>query len=245
MSRVILMAGTGSDDDYLRRSFGPAVAAAGGDLVALPPSARLIDDYRDRLDDAAAEARATGQRIVVGGVSIGAVVGLSWALDRGPGVCAGVLAALPPWSGPVGDSLAALSARLTAQAIDDDGLEATIAAMAAGSPDWLAAELSRSWRSLADRDLVGQLRIAATVTAPTLGEIAGLRVPLAIVGAPDDPLHPIDVARAWAEAAPAAQLTELHLSTWGPDESQLGEACLQSWRRLTGTGLADLKPLGN
>ncbi|GAC58353.1 hypothetical protein GOHSU_37_00490 [Gordonia hirsuta DSM 44140 = NBRC 16056] len=233
MATVVLMAGTGSDDDYLRRSFGPAVAGAGGELIALAPTAGLIENYRAALD---AAAERTGP-IVTGGVSIGAVVGLRWALDRGPRACKGVLAALPPWSGPVGDSLAALSARLTAQAIDDDGLEPTIAAMAATSPAWLAGELSRSWRALADRDLVGQLRLAASVPAPTLDEIAGLQVPLAIAGAPDDPLHPIQVARDWAQAAPAGALTELPLSTWGPDEARLGTACLDSWRRLTGAGL--------
>lgn len=238
MTTVVLMAGTGSDEDYLRRSFGPAVAAAGGDLVALPPTARLIEDYRDRLDDAATAAHAAGRRIVVGGVSIGAVVGLSWALERGPAVCAGVLAALPPWSGPVGDSLAGLSAQLTAQAIADDGLEATIAAMAATSPAWLAAELSRSWRALAGRDLVGQLRIAAQVTAPTLEQIAGLEVPLAIVGAPDDRLHPVDVARDWAAAAPRGALVELPMVTWGSDAASLGSACLAAWRRATGRDLA-------
>lgn len=233
MATVVLMAGTGSDDDYLRRAFGPAVADAGGELIALAPTARLIDDYRAALDAATERAGP----IVTGGVSIGAVVGLRWALDRGPQACAGVLAALPPWSGPVGDSLAALSARLTAQAIDDDGLAATIAAMSATSPPWLAAELSRSWQALADRDLAGQLRTAAATVAPAPDEIATLAVPLAIAGAPDDPLHPIAVAQAWAAAAPRAALTRVPLSGWGPRPRLLGDACLTSWRRITGTGL--------
>ncbi|MCK0440490.1 alpha/beta hydrolase [Gordonia alkaliphila] len=230
MPTVILMAGTGSDDDYLRRSFGPAVAEAGADLQALAPSARLIDDYLDTLDAAADAAAAAGTTIVVGGVSIGAVVALRWVLDRGGAHCSGVLAALPPWSGPVGDSLAALSARVTADAVERDGLEPTIAAMAATSPPWLAAELSRSWRALADRDLVGQLRTAAAYRAPTLAEIAELPVPLAIAGALDDPLHPIEVARDWARAAPHAALTEIALSEWGPQPHLLGAACVNAWR---------------
>ncbi|AVM00521.1 alpha/beta hydrolase [Gordonia iterans] len=236
MRTVIMMAGTGSDDDYLRRSFGPAVAAAGGALRALPPTARLIEDYTTALDDAAAQARADGQQIVVGGVSIGAVVAVRWVLDRRGADCAGVLAALPPWSGPAGDSLAALSARLTADAIERDGLEPTVAAMAASSPEWLAAELSRSWRALAARDLVGQLRTAARYPAPTPDQIAHLTVPMAVVGAPDDPLHPIAVARSWAEAAPRAALVESPLTEWGPREHRLGRACLSAWRSLTGDG---------
>lgn len=233
MPTVVLMAGTGSDDDYLRRSFGPAVAAAGAELVALPPSAALLDGYRDALNQVSAQARGRGEQIYVGGVSIGAVVGLTWALAH-PDDCAGVLAALPPWSGPVGDSLAALSARLTADAVERDGLETTIAAMAATSPPWLAAELSRSWRALADRDLVGQLRSAATCTAPTVEQIGRLRVPLAVAAAPDDPLHPIAVARAWAAAAPAAALAETPLTEFGPRSALLGDTCLAAWRALTG-----------
>ncbi|GAA3960467.1 alpha/beta hydrolase [Gordonia caeni] len=232
MPAVIMMAGTGSDDDYLRRSFGPAVSSAGGELLALPPSAHLIDDYRRALDEAAARAVGTGRPFLVGGVSLGAVVALRWALDSEGHGCAGVLAALPPWSGPVRSSVAAASARLTADAIENDGLESAIEAMSATSPAWLAAELSRSWRALADRDLVGQLRIAAACDAPEPGEIAGLRVPLAVVAAPDDPLHPIGVARAWAGAAPRAALEECPLTEWGPEPARLGHAMAVAWRRL-------------
>lgn len=233
MPTVIMMAGTGSDDDYLRRSFGPAVSSGGGELVALTPSAHLIDDYRRALDEAAARARAAGRPLLVGGVSLGAVVALRWALDREDAGCAGVLAALPPWSGPAHHSIAAGSARVTADAIENDGLEAAIGAMSATSPAWLAAELSRSWRALADRDLVGQLRIAAACDAPEPGEIAGLTVPLAVVGAPDDPLHPIGVARAWADAAPQAALEECPLTEWGPEPARLGHAMAAAWRRLS------------
>ncbi|MFT3662596.1 MAG: alpha/beta fold hydrolase [Gordonia sp. (in: high G+C Gram-positive bacteria)] len=237
MTAVFLMAGTGSDDDYLRRSFGPAIAEAGGELHALAPTAHLVDDYLATLDEVALAAREEGRAIVVGGVSIGAVVALRWALRRGGADCAGVLAALPPWSGPVGDSVAALSARITADALERDGLEPTIAAMAATSPDWLAAELSRSWRSLHDRDLVGQLRLAARCAAPTVDEIAALPVPLAIAAAPDDPLHPVRVAHDWAAAAPRAAVVETPLSEWGPHSRLLGDACLAAWRTAGGPAL--------
>lgn len=229
---LVLMAGTGSDDDYLRRSFGPAATEHGAELVTLPPSADLVDGYRRGLDAAAAEARAQQRRILVGGVSIGAVIGLAWALDHADDdVCAGVLAALPPWSGAPGESLAALSARLTADTVEADGVEAAIAAMAEGSPGWLAAELSRSWRALADRDLPGQLRQAARVIAPTLADLGGLGVPLGIAAAPDDLLHPLDVAHAWATAAPRAGVEEISLAEFGPRERLLGDACVRAWLR--------------
>ncbi|MFT4087807.1 MAG: alpha/beta hydrolase [Gordonia sp. (in: high G+C Gram-positive bacteria)] len=227
MPTVALMPGTGSDADYLRRSFGPAVAESGWRLEALEPSENLVEHYLTRLD-----ALAERGPLIVGGVSIGAAVGVRWAIDAGPGPCAGVLAALPPWSGVPGDSLAALSARITADSLERDGLEATVAAMAADSPDWLAAELSRSWRALAPRGLVAQLRSASSYTAPTLDELSGLHVPLAVAGAPDDPLHPIAVARAWTAAAPRAALTEIPLELWGPEERLLGDACVSAWRRV-------------
>jgi len=232
---AVLIAGTGSDDDYLRRSFGPGLGEAGWTLTALSPAAELLAHYHRALD-AAADRHG---RIVVGGVSIGAVIGLDWALrQHGTGRCAGVLAALPPWTGEPGDSLAALSAQLTADGIDRDGLAATITTMAASSPDWLAAELSRSWRGLADRDLPGQLRAAAALLAPTAGEISALDVPLAVAACPDDPLHPRAVAREWAAAAPRAAVTEVPLAVWGPRPRALGDAALTSWRRLIAAGPA-------
>lgn len=165
-------------------------------------------------------------------MSIGAAVALRWALDeRNADHCDGVLAALPPWSGAPDGSIAAASARLTADGLDRDGLDATIDAMVATSPDWLGAELSRSWRSLHGRGLVDQLRAASTFTAPTLADIAGLRVPLGVAVAPDDPLHPASVGRAWVDAAPRAALVETPLSAFGPDERRLGDACWSAWLR--------------
>lgn len=239
MPTVAVMAGTGSDDDYLRRSFGPAVAARGGELRALRPEPALVETYLAELDALAAR----GTPLLVGGVSIGAVVALSWALRQPPGgPCRGVLAVLPPWSGAPDDSPAAMSAQLTATAIEEQGLESAIAAMTAGSPDWLGAELGRSWRALADRDLPGQLRQAATLEAPTPQQISALIVPLAVVACPDDPLHPIAVARRWAAAAPRAVLSEVGLQEWGRHPRILGEAALTGWSAIGDAAEADPPP---
>ncbi|GAA4642135.1 alpha/beta fold hydrolase [Gordonia humi] len=228
MTTVIVMPGTGSDADFVARVFGPAARAAGLEPTCLEPTADLVPDYLSRIDAHVAR----GERVVVGGVSIGAAVALRWALDeRNADHCDGVLAALPPWSGAPDGSIAAASARLTADGLDRDGLDATIDAMVATSPDWLGAELSRSWRSLHGRGLVDQLRAASTFTAPTLADIAGLRVPLGVAVAPDDPLHPASVGRAWVDAAPRAALVETPLSAFGPDERRLGDACWSAWLR--------------
>lgn len=227
-SALIAMPGTGSDDDFVRRAFGPAAARLGVELIAPAPTADLVAGHRRALDAALDRHR----RVVVGGVSIGAAIAVEWALAVGPHRCAGVWAALPAWSGSPDGSLAAASARATAQALAEDGLEATVEAMVASSPDWLADELSRSWRHL-HPDLIPQLTDAARYRAPELAEMAELRVPLAVVAASDDPLHPMAVARAWCAAAPRSALLEVTLTGWGTDASLLGNSCADGWLALT------------
>ena len=53
-ARAILLPGTGSDDDYLRRAFGPALTQAGVVFTAHRPCPdRLVAGYLDALDEAA------------------------------------------------------------------------------------------------------------------------------------------------------------------------------------------------
>ncbi|EGD53969.1 hypothetical protein [Gordonia neofelifaecis] len=236
MTTLIVMPGTGSDADYAARAFGPAAASLGARLIALEPESDLVGGYLDRVDEIA----QTDDDVLVGGVSIGAAIAVEWVLRSVYAHrCIGVLAALPPWSGSPGDSLAALSARITADSIEGDGLEATIAQMAATSPAWLATELSRSWRSLADRGLVAQLRAACSYTAPTEDDVASLPVPLGVAAAPDDPLHPIAVGRAWVARAARASLSAVPLTEFGPAEHRLGDACLAAWRTASAAAPAE------
>lgn len=224
---LVALPGTGSDADYIRRAFGPAAASLGVDLIAPEPANDLVGGYRAALDAAAGE----GRPILVGGVSIGAAIALDWALDAGRSRCCGVLAALPAWSGSPEHAAAAHSATLTASSIERDGLEPTIGAMTATSPEWLAAELTRSWRGLAD-GLVTQLRCGAAYRAPGPAEIADLGVPLAVTAAIDDPVHPIGVARQWCAAAPRSALVEVTLAGWGARPALLGDSCARAWAAL-------------
>ncbi|GAB17917.1 hypothetical protein GOEFS_042_00080 [Gordonia effusa NBRC 100432] len=224
---LVAMPGTGSDADYVRRAFGRAASTLGIDLIALEPTANLVGGYLDGLADAV----RTHRRILVGGVSIGASIATSWALRNTP-TCAGVLAALPPWTGDPGESVAAASALATASALRRDGLNATVEAMVAGSPGWLADELTRSWRRLYP-DLLDQLDAAASFVGPTLAELAGLDVPLAITVATDDPIHPVGVGRSWASAAPHTALREVTLTEWGTNAALLGDNCARGWLELT------------
>lgn len=221
---VVALPGTGSDADFAARAF----AGTGLPVIAVDPAGNgLISGYRKALDDAAADRGP----ILAAGISIGACVAVQWAIDN-PTSCAGVLAALPPWLGDPATAPAAHSAGLTLGLLRRHGLEVTIAQMAAGSPQWLAAELSRSWRATADR-LESLLAEAATFCAPTADDIATLRVPLAITGAVDDPVHPFAVAGTWRERAPMSTLSEITLAQLGADPSILGRRTIAGWRSIT------------
>jgi pimeloyl-ACP methyl ester carboxylesterase len=222
----VLLPGTGSDDDYVIRAFGAPLRAAGARLVApRPEPSRLVDGYLAALDDAAQDGP-----IAVGGVSIGAAVSLTWAL-RHPEEVLAVLAALPAWTGEPGSSPAALAARYSAQQLREHGLAATTTQMRASSPPWLAEELTRSWRGQWP-DLPDAMDEAAGYVAATHAELHGLTTPMGIVAASDDPIHPLDVGREWAAAAPHAALRTITLDQLGADPTALGAACLAALDEL-------------
>ena len=217
---TVLLAGTGSDDVYVRRVFGTALAEAGAVLVTPQPDPRrLVSGYLEALDDAARHGP-----IAVGGISLGAAVAAHWACEHQRTALA-VLAALPAWAGEPGDAPAALSARHTAAQLRRHGLEEVTAAMQASSPAWLADELSRSWRRQWPQ-LPDAMEQAASYCSPTPAELGRLHVPMAVVGALDDPIHPIAVARLWAASAPRAALRTITLEEFGPAPELLGAACL-------------------
>lgn len=221
---LLVMPGTGSDGAYVRQAFGTAAVAAGFSLVALEPGTDLAAGYMRALD---AAARAHGP-ILVGGISIGASIAAAWAARVGPQSCAGVWAVLPPWSGVPGASPAAASATATADALERDGLSATLDAMSASSPGWLAAELTRSWTALYP-GLIGQLRGAAALVGPQPATLARLAVPLAVVVSDNDPIHPAAVGEAWAKAAPRAAVKRTTLDVWGADPAVLGRLARAAW----------------
>ena len=217
---AVLLAGTGSDDDYVYRAFSAALHDCGASVVTpAPEPEHLVDGYRHALDDAARSGP-----IAVGGVSIGAAVATAWALAH-PARVIGVLAALPAWTGAPNDAPAALTAMHSAHELRHDGLAAAISRMRAGSPAWLADELTRSW--------VGQwpalpdaMEEAARYVAPTSDELAMLTVPLGVAAATDDPVHPVEVAFEWVAAAPRAAVRTVTLDELGADPGLLGAACV-------------------
>jgi pimeloyl-ACP methyl ester carboxylesterase len=218
---AVLLAGTGSDDDYVYRAFSGALHDAGAVVVTPAPDPnRLVAGYLAALDEA-----ARGEApIAVGGVSIGAAIATAWAL-RHPRQAVAVLAALPAWSGEPGNAPAALTARHSAAQLRENGLAATIAEMQAGSPPWLAAELTRSWLAQWP-SLPDSIAEAAEYVAPTFEQLTALTVPMGVVAAVDDPVHPADVAVEWVAAAQHAALRTVTLDEMGADPAVLGAACL-------------------
>ncbi|WP_460863467.1 alpha/beta fold hydrolase, partial [Rhodococcus aerolatus] len=91
---AVVLPGTGSDGRFARAAFGPALDAAGvaGRFVDPTPGG-VVRGYRAALDAAARRGP-----VLVAGVSLGALVGLTWAAEH-PGQVAGLALALPPWSG--------------------------------------------------------------------------------------------------------------------------------------------------
>ncbi|MEV7555512.1 alpha/beta hydrolase [Amycolatopsis sp. NPDC089917] len=224
---AVVLPGTGSDEVFVRGVFSGPLRALGVRLLAPPPPPgdRLADGYLAELD------RLSGEHgpLLVGGISFGAHLSAEWAV-RNPGRCTGLLAALPAWNGPAGRAPASLAARLSADLVAENGVDGALAKSSDGVPEWLAAELGRAWRRHGD-GLAAGLRTAASHPAPSLDDLEGLDVPAGIGTCVDDPIHPADVARAWAEALPRAEVGESTLTALGADRESLGRATVLAWLR--------------
>ncbi|MGH3433101.1 MAG: alpha/beta hydrolase, partial [Thermocrispum sp.] len=119
---AVLLPGSGSDEVFLHAAFADPLAAAGVSLRAVPPKASVVRNYLQALDAAADAAASRGGKLLVGGVSLGAHVAVQWAASR-PGCCAGVIAALPAYTGLADGAPAAVAARASADLVRAEGLE--------------------------------------------------------------------------------------------------------------------------
>src|SRR5947209_7173362 len=144
---AVLLPGTGSDEVFVRSVFEIPLAAVG--VRALTPRPQpgpgLAAAFLAALDRAAEDS--TRGVVLAGGISFGAHLAVEWALGN-PKRCSGLLLALPAWNGTPGDSPAALSARLGADTVRAEGVEAALRPV---RQLWLAAELRRAWHGYGDR----------------------------------------------------------------------------------------------
>ena len=234
---AVLLPGTGSDEVFVRSVFEIPLAAVGvRALTPRPePGPGLADALLAALDRAGEES--TPGAVLAGGISFGAHLAAEWAL-RNPERCAGLLLALPAWNGPPdADSPAARSARLGADTVRADGVEAALRTVTRSVDPWLGTELSRAWRGYGD-GLADSLLAAADRPAPTLAELAGLGIPVGVAGCTDDAVHPVSVAKAWTRAIPRAALCTTRLDIIGADPEALGRAAVLAWLRAGGRSRA-------
>lgn len=235
---AVLLPGSGSDEVFVTAAFERPLGALGLRLIAPRPApgASVVAGYLKALDEAARDSGTgpgSGGGLVVGGVSLGAQIAARWAADRvarglpGP---AGLVLALPAWTGEPGDAPAAAAALATSEALRRDGLAATVADARANTPEWLGSELARAWTRHGD-GLAESFETTARTPGPTPEELARLHIPVALVALLDDPVHPVEVGRRWQALLPRARLITTTLAGMGRDPETLGRAAALAWSR--------------
>jgi pimeloyl-ACP methyl ester carboxylesterase len=217
--KAVLAHGAASSAAFIRRAFAGPLAGIGYEVVTW--------DRRTPAADAVDELAALVERsdaTVVGGVSVGAILAARYALR--PGVrLSGLLLALPP-----GDPAGPLLAEPAQRPVVDD-ITSLVEAASRGAAPWVAAEIRAAWPTYGHDELLGELRTAAHAVPPALAELARIDAPTGVVGLAGDPVHPLAVAEAWAQAIPAAAVETLALDEPAADVSVIGAAAVRAWMR--------------
>lgn len=246
---VLLLAhGAGSSAWFLREAFGSPALAAGWRLatVDLPghggagPAPSVADHHLDRYaEDLAAVAAEVGA-CVLGGVSIGGMAAVravaTGMVANGPGAIEAVVSVIPGWTGrsqPGEGPHAAVAAE-----VRRDGVEGMLARLEADPdlPDWIREVVVRDYRRHDPVSLAAALEALDGGDAPSVDEVAGLPVPLALVGWPDDPGHPLEVAFSWSAALPRSALAMTSIPAMQRDRTAFGRAALAALYELGITG---------
>jgi pimeloyl-ACP methyl ester carboxylesterase len=236
---LVVAHGVGSSARFVTAAFAEAVRRdLGLTLVAYDlrghgrsgderdPVAHALDRHVADLD---VVVRATGA-VAVGGVSLGGHVAAAYAADGGP--VEAVVACLPAWTGRAVPGEGPHAA--TAADVDRRGVAEMTAALAADPtlPGWLRDTLVTDWSAQDPASLAAALRALDGGLAPTEGELRGLGVPLAVVGWPDDPGHPLAVARDWAGWAPRGALGVASMAAMQDDLAHLGSVAAGTLRQV-------------
>jgi pimeloyl-ACP methyl ester carboxylesterase len=214
----LLLHGAGSCPATVRDLLGPA-CPPGSELVA-PRLDGGVEDTVDAVRRAVAEAEDAGRPVaLVGGVSLGAHAAALWAARSG--AATPLVLAMPAWTGPPGE-VAALTVAAAAE-VRRLGRDAVLARLRTEHPgDWVVREHARGWLVRDETELVGALEAAGRSAGPTAVELAQVCGPVALVGLLDDPLHPTEVALAWAGSVRAATYGLVPRDAPGTDIGVLG-----------------------
>jgi pimeloyl-ACP methyl ester carboxylesterase len=238
---VVMAHGVGSSARFVVEAFAGPVVAAGGRLVTYDlrghgASSPVDDPAAHRLDAhvgdlAALVADLASPPAVLGGISLGghAVVR---AADRGV-ACTSLLACLPAWTGraTTGEGPhAAVAAEVRrvgiGTVIDRLGADTTML-------PWLRDTLVVDYARHDPDSLTAALLALDGGDAPSEDELRHLvDHPLAVVGWPDDPGHPLAVAERWAALAPRSCLGQLALADLQGSRARLGEVAIATLARL-------------
>jgi pimeloyl-ACP methyl ester carboxylesterase len=247
---VVVAHGVGSSARFVVAAFAGPVVAAGGRLVtydlrghgASSPVREVAGHALGEhvRDLAAVVASLAEPPAVLGGVSLGGHAAVrvaghlaSSGTGAGAGAAGAVLACLPAWTGrarPGRGPHAAVAAEVNRVGIatvigrlrDDRALVG-----------WLRDTLVTDYARHDPASLTAALCALDGGEAPTVDELGRLgALPLAVVGWPDDPGHPIEVARRWAGLAPHGELGVLAIGDLEPSLARLGEVAIATVHRV-------------
>ncbi|HSK22555.1 MAG TPA: alpha/beta hydrolase [Egicoccus sp.] len=235
---VVVAHGVGSSARFVLAAFAGPVLAGGRRLVAFDQRGHGASDpvrepARHTLDhharDLAAVVSAHGgdePAPVIMGVSLGGHAAVRAVARHGLAV-AGVVACLPAWTGRASAGEGPHAA--VADEVRATGIGGMVARLRADTsmPTWLRATLVTDYPRHDPDSLAAALVALDGGEAPSLDEVASLPVPVGVVGWPDDPGHPLDVARAWAAAADGTLIT-IDLGDLDHGLDRLGRAALDA-----------------
>ena len=244
---ALIAHGAGSSATFVEAAFAGPLADAGlrlatydlrghgGSQVARSAEHHHLDVHADDL--AAVAASLDGEVAVIGGVSLGAHAAVR-ATSREVVSARSVLACLPAWTGKAIPGQGPHAA--TAVELHRLGVAGVVERLRTepGLPRWLRETLMADYHRHDPASLIAALTSLDGGEAPSRTELSALSVPLAVVGWADDPGHPLEVARTWAEAAAEGQLVVMELAAMDRGVASLGEAAVAA---LVATGIVSLE----
>jgi pimeloyl-ACP methyl ester carboxylesterase len=235
---VVVAHGVGSSARFALAAFSSPAIAAGRRLVVFDQrghgaSDPVVDPGRHTLDHYAHDLAAVVTACVdaarpptIVGVSLGGHAAVR-AVARDRLAANAVVACLPAWTGRATAGHGPHAA--VAAEVRGSGIPGMIARFRVDTSmrPWLRTTLITDYPRHDPASLAAALLALDGGEAPSLEEVASLPAPLGVVGWPDDPGHPLDVAQAWATAA-GGMLVTLDLADLDESIDRLGRAALDA-----------------